>query len=486
MPARVRPRTLPLLILLLGACRAGGLIHDAPAPATTSEVPRTHMWVDASGSMPGDGTRERPLRSLAEALSRPGPLTVHLAPGLYVGPFTLPEGARLEGAGPSTVLHLPGAEGTVLRAGRGAALEDLAVQGGAWGLEVKGGARLERVAFSGQRTGAVRVEAGRLEVEGARFDASVSETVGVLLEGATEARIRGSAFTGPFRRAVRVVGEGARGVLEDARFSGPVTAVGVQGGAAEVRRAEAEGGRGAAFSVVEGVLVLEDVRVRGHEFGVSAMQARKVEVRGFTSLRAERAGLGLAQSRGVLEDVVVQGSGSYGAVQLTASDMEVRRLRVDGVAEYGLVAVRGKLRLRGATFTRVHSADGVTGDGLHLRQVEADVEDVVVRGVAGACVLAAQNARVVLRDAELADCKQAALAVDTLARLEASGVEVRGGGTALAALNDGELRVDALAAGGLAEGLVGAECEGQTRVRLGRVRSEDVRGADAPCVERAR
>lgn len=471
----MRLRTFFPLILLLGACRAGGLIHDGPAPATTSEVSRTHMWVDAAGG-----------RSLAEALARPGPLTVHLAAGLYVGPFTLPEGVRLEGAGPATVLHVPGGEGPVLRAGQGATLADLAVRGGAWGLEVTGGARLERVDFSGQGTGAVRVEAGRLEVEGARFDASGSETVGVLLEGASgpEALIRGSAFTGPFRRAVRVVGEGARVTLEDARFSGPVTAVGVQGGDAVVRRAQAEGGRGAAFSVVEGGLVLEDVRVRGYEFGVSAMQARKVEARGFTSLQAERAGLGLAQSRGVLEDVVVRGSGSYGAVQLTASDMEVRRLRVDGVAEYGLVAVRGKLRLRGATLTRVHSADGVTGDGLHLRQVQADVEDVVVRGAAGACVLAAQNARVVLRDAELVDCGQAALAVDTLARLEASGVEVRGGATALAALNDGELRVDALAASGLAAGLVQAGCEGHTRVRLGRVRSEDVRGADAPCVER--
>ncbi len=479
--------TLPLLILLLGACRAGGLIHAPPPPRPTSEVPRTHMWVDAAWWRPGDGTRERPLRSLAEALARPGPLTVHVAPGLYAGPFTLPQGVRVEGAGPSTVLHVEGAEAPVLRADKGAALADRVGQGGAWGMESAGGVRLERVEFSGQRTGAVRVEAGRLEVEGSRFDASVSETVGVLLEGAgREARIRGSAFTGPYRRAVRVVGAGARVVLEDARFSGPVTAVGVQGGEAEVRRAWAEGGRGAAFSVVEGALTLEDVRVRGHEFGVSAMQARKVEVRGFSSLRAERAGLGLVQSKGVLEDVVVRDSGSYGAVQLTASDMEVRRLRVDGVAEYGVVAVRGKLRLRGAAITRVRSADGITGDGLHLRQVDADVEDVVVRGTAGACVLAAQNARVVVRDLELVDCAQAALAVDTLARLEATGVEVRGAGApALAALNEGQLRVDVLTASGLAEGLVWAECGGQTRVRLSRVRSEDTRGAEAPCVERA-
>ncbi|MFP2925708.1 hypothetical protein ACLESO_10905, partial [Pyxidicoccus sp. 3LG] len=39
--------------------------------------------------------------------------------------------------------------------------------------------------FSGQRTGAVRLTSGRLEVEGASFEASVSETTGVLVEGAS-------------------------------------------------------------------------------------------------------------------------------------------------------------------------------------------------------------------------------------------------------------------------------------------------------------
>jgi hypothetical protein len=446
------------------------------------------VWVDAAGWRPGDGTRERPLRSLAEALARPGPLTVHLAPGTYPGPFTLPGGVRVEGRGAGSVLFAHGPDAPVLRAGGDAVLVDLAVVGGAWGLEVTGGGRVrvERVGFSGQRAGAVRVEAGRLEAEAARFEASVSETTGVLLEGAAvEARLAGSAFTGPYRRAVRVRGAGARVQVEDARFSGPVSAVGVDGGHAEVRRATAEGGRGSAFSVVEGALVLEDVRVTGHEYGVSAMQARRLEVRGFTSARAERAGLGVVRSRAVLEDVVVQGSGEFGGIQQVGGEVEVRRFRVEGAVEYGLVAVQGTLRARDGTITRVRSSgDGIAGDGLHLRQVEADVEGVVVDGVAGTCVLVAQDARVVLRDAELSGCAHAGLSVDTLGRLEATGVEVRGGGTALAAMGEGQLRADALTASGLKEGLVWAECQGDTRVRLGRVRSEDERGLSAPCVER--
>lgn len=476
MPACVRfPTFLPLLLVLC-TCR-GATPPREPPP---SEVTRTHVWVDAAGWKPGDGSRVRPLRSLAEALARPGPLTVHLAAGTYTGPFTVSRGTRVEGQGATSVLYAEGPDVPVLRAGGDSALVDVDVRGGGWGLEVTegGGVRLERVGFSAQRTGAVRVAAGRLEVQASRFEAAVSETTGVLVEGASaSARIVGSAFTGPFRRAVRVRGSDARVELEDARFSGPVSAVGVDGGHAEVRRAVAEGGRGSAFSVVEGGLVLEDVRVTGHEYGMSAMRARKLEVRRFTSVRAERAGLGVVQSQGVLEDVVVRDSGDFGGIQQVGGALEVRRFRVEGAKEHGLVALQGKLRARDGTFT------GVRGDGLHLRRMEADVEGVVMRDVAGTCVLAAEGARVVLRDAELAGCGHSGLMVDALARLEATGVEIRGAETALAAMGGGELSVDALTATGLKEGLVWAECDGPTRVRLGRVRSEDPRGRSAPCVE---
>ncbi|TQF10464.1 hypothetical protein FJV41_39395 [Myxococcus llanfairpwllgwyngyllgogerychwyrndrobwllllantysiliogogogochensis] len=555
------------MILTLGACRGPGLPVGGGATPGREQV-RVEVWVDAAWWRPGDGSRERPLRSLAEALARPGPLTVHLAAGAYRGPFTLPEDVRLEGEGPGTVLLVETPQGTVLRAagpsggGEGPAsdgqrvpppispgsqglpfrpaghggfplsplgvrgsvavssgsplkatdpqdlsspatgtggvlLRNLEVRGGTWGLEVTGGGRVlvENVGFSGQRQGAVRVTSGRFDAVDARFEATVSETVGVLLDAPEEAPsppssrdawLRGTSFTGPFRRAVRVRGAESRVLLEDVRFTGPVTALGMDGGHAEVRRAVSEGGRGAAFSVVEGSLVMEDVRVRGHELAVSAMRALRLEVRGLFSVGAERAGLGVVASRGVLlEDVVVRGSGSHGAFQLTGSEVEARRLHVEDAAEYGVVAVGGSLKLTGGTVVGVRAVDGITGDGLHLRQVRADVEGVVIRRTTGACVLAAQNARVYLRDAELEQCGQAALLVDTLARLDATGVEARDSGeTVLAAMGDGDLRVDALLIRGASQGLIWAECTGDTRVRLGRIRTEDRRGEEAPCVER--
>ncbi|WP_240359030.1 hypothetical protein [Pyxidicoccus trucidator] len=543
------PTFLPLILVLCTCQRAAP--RDAPPPGGT----RTHLWVDAAESGPGlgDGSQARPLRSLAEALARPGPLTVHLGPGTYPGPFTLPEGVRLEGNGADSVLAVDGKDAPVLRAGRDAELVKLAVRGGGWGLEVTGGGRvrLERVDFTGQRTGAVRVEAGQLVVESGTFVATVAETTGVLVEGGplepesgasgegaspasgpgptaaegaptasapgasaeakvppepralprpeaparapqgsallpavAEARITRGTFTGPYRRAVRIRGTRARVELEDVRFSGPVSALGVDSGHAEVRRAVAEGGTGSAFSVVDGTLVLEDVRVTGHEYGLSAMNARRLDVRGFFSEGARRAGLGVVRSTGVLEDVRVKDSGEFGGLQFVGGDMEVRRFEVNGSAEYGLSALSGKLRLRRGSITGVTSGDGAAGDGLHLRQVDADVEAVRVRDVAGACVLAAQDARVVLREADLRGCQRAGVAVDTLAKLEAPSLEVHKSGVALSAMGGGELRVDDLSASDLSEGLAWTECKGATRVRLEHVRAADVRGLSAPCVER--
>jgi len=499
MAACVRFRTsLPLILLLSCASRNPPLREDPP-PACG----RTLIWVDPAGEGPGDGSRARPLNSLTEALARPGPLTVRLAPGRYVGPFMLPPGACLEGGGAGVVLEGLAPDGPVLRVGQSASVSDVVVKGGGWGLDMASGAevRLTRVGFWGQHSGAVRVRAGRLDVEGGQFEAPSPAAVGIWVESeqapgavstlpdgslvaSAEARIRKSVFKGPYRRAVRVRGAGGVALVEDTRFSGPATAVGVDGAHAEVRRSRSEGGDAAGFSVMDGTLLLEHVEVTGHEYGVSAMRARGLDVHHFTSTRAVRAGMGLSMSRARLRDIVVRDSGAYGGLQFVGGDLDVQRIQLEGSAEYGLMALRGKLRLRDASITGVRTADGVGGDALHLRQLEADVKGVVVRGAQGACVLAAQDARVSLRDADLESCGHVGLLTDTLARMDAKDVRIRGAATALGALGDGELRVDGLTATGLLDGLVQAGCGGATQVLLGAIRSDDTRGASAACVHR--
>jgi len=472
------PRPLVPVLLVIAACRPSSLPPPSPPP------PGAEVWVDGARREGGDGTRERPFRSLAEGLAvRPAP-TVHIAPGLYAGPFLLPADAHLVGVGESTVLYGEGRE-PVVRMEAGASLERLTVQGGGWGVETAGTLKLDRVAFSGQREGAVRLTSGgRLVAERVQFEASISETVGVLLDGPVSAQVKGSTFLGPWGQGVSSRG-GAEAVLEEVSFQGAVIALEQEGGRVRLRRVTVEQGRGPGLLVREGSLEVEDGLVVGHEYGLASYGA-KLEVRGFTSVKAERAGLGLTRSTGRLEDLQVRQSGNFGALQLVDSDMEVRELRVDEVDAYGVLATRGKLRLRNATLTRLSAKEGYTGDGLHLRGVVADIEGVQVRGVPGAGVLAAQGAEVTLREVTLSQCKLAGLTVESLARVKAVGLEVRDTeGPALAVMRDGDVSVDALTASGLGDGLVWAECEGATRVHLGRLETEDRRGLSAPCIDTA-
>ncbi|XXF79505.1 hypothetical protein P2318_07050 [Myxococcaceae bacterium GXIMD 01537] len=471
-----------LFIAALAACRAPVSVGP-PGVEPPGPAPRAEVWVDGSARVGGDGSRARPHRGLVEALAgAPRPATVRVAPGLYAGPFVLPPGVRVEGVGATTVLYVEGL-GTVARAEGGAELVGLVLQGGAWGLEGAGPLRLEGVSFSGQREGAVRLTEGRLVARASRFEAGVSESVGLRLEGRVAAEVRDSAFAGPYRDAVRAEG-GAEVLLEDVRFQGPVTAVRQEGGRTHLTRVSVEGGRGPAVWVVEGAVRLESVAVTGHEFGL-ATHGAEVEARDFTSVRAERAGLALVRTRGRLEGIVVRDSGRFGGLQLVDSEVSLTGFRVDGADAYGLHASRGRLTARDGVLTRLRSSEGVFGDGLHLRGVIAEVEGLTVRGAPGAGVLAAQGAEVRLRDVSLSGCQQAGVVVETLASVRADGVEVSGSaGPALAVLRDGVLQVDALTSRGAAEGLLWAECEGETRVRLGRFQAEDSRGLSGPCVER--
>ncbi|WP_223642801.1 DUF1565 domain-containing protein [Corallococcus sp. EGB] len=495
-------RLLPWLLVLLCACSRP---TSRPQPQAAAE-----LWVDGAASN-GDGTRERPLRTLTEALARPGPKRVHLAAGRYEGPVQLSEGTRLMGEGPGTVLAGTGPGMTVVDASRDTAVEALQVAGGDWGMEARGPVQVHAVTFRSQARGAIRLAAGSLEGRSLRFEAgagSQSRTcslldttlpaeppsteapdgLGVLVEAAAPGDaapsliLRDGVFVGPYERAVRARG-GATVRLEGVCFQGPRMALSQEGGAAEVERARASGGAGTAFSTVEGALTLVDVRVQGHEYGVTANRAR-VSVRGFTSEHATRAGLGLTATSGLLEDVAVKDAGSYGALQLTASDLEVRRFRLEGSREYGVVALQGRLRLRDGVITGVSTADGVAGDGLHLRQVEADVDTVSVQGAKGSCVLASQHARVTLQKARLSGCGLAGLAVDTQATLESRNIDVRDtAGSVVLAIEGGQLQVESLTAKDARGELVSTDCEEQTRVHLRHVDSSTTRGLRSPCVQ---
>src|SRR5688572_19952962 len=60
-----------------------------PRPPVESPAER---WVDASAPDGGDGSQSRPHRTLLPLLSSAD--VIHLAPGVYDGPFLLPSGTR--------------------------------------------------------------------------------------------------------------------------------------------------------------------------------------------------------------------------------------------------------------------------------------------------------------------------------------------------------------------------------------------------------
>lgn len=455
--------------LVLSACHsrpARNLLTPAPAPPGGPGV--EEVWVDGTSPAGGTGSRERPYASPREVLERKAadrPLRVHLAPGRYPGPLVLAagwewvgEGAVLVGEGDGPVVSAPG----------GVWLRGVELHGGAWGLEAGGTVRLESVRFTGQGTGGLRMTAGELSVADGRFEAAAPEAVGLRLEAAN-ARLRETSFQGPFRRAVEM--RGGRLEVEGAQVSGARTGFHLAEGEARLTRVAVSGGREVGIFAHHATLRLEDVSLTGYEFGLQTREATLSASRLLAS-HPLRAGVSLLSTTGLLAHSEVVGSGDFGAVSLLGSNMELRELKVSRAESYGIVATRGRLRLESVSISQVTSREGDAGDGLHLRDVEVEARAVTVRDVAGAGVLAAQGARVALHDVTLLSCRTAGVWSETLAEVTSrQGLRIGASrGPALVAMVNGVMRLEDLTVEDNAGGLLAADCAGDTRVTLGRVR----------------
>lgn len=466
-------RAIALLALLAATCQRGAEPPRPPPPPPVAE-----LWVDGSAPEGGDGSRERPIKALGQALAgSPRPLWIHLASGLYPGPFELAGGVALEGVG-TVVLHADA--GVVVRASGVTSFAGLTIQGGATGIESDGELVLERVALSGQREVALRMTRGSARLERAQFQASVSETRGLVLEGGTTAAVRDSAFLGPYRRAVDARG-GSELTVEGCRFDGPVTGLNQVEGRATVRRSAFSGGRGAAIFSASGALRLEDVRVHGHEYALQARKAWQLRVRGFASDGAERAAIALLESRAEIEDALLLGSGSFGAVQLIASEVSLRRFWIHRAEAYGVVARGGTLTLTDGVVSRVTDPGDGAGDGVLLRQTTARIEAVSILDAAGSGLHAAEAARVQVRAMTLERCRWGGVLAETLAQVEGASVIVRSSAAAVVVPDEARVRLDALVAERSGQGPIWAECARGADVALVRSRSDGAPLPHSPC-----
>ncbi len=465
---------LAALAACAGPAKTGGLVTPTPEVA-----PPLERWVNPGVPLSGDGSREKPFKSLEEALQGvSGPAVLHLATGMYRGPFRTPAGLRIEGSR-ATLLYVESGDEVFAPQGD-LALSNLVVQGGRVGIRSSHRLELDRVELSGQRMTAVAMKGGLLRARNSIFAGTLSETVGVHAVGPTTVELTGASFTGAFRRAV-LTEEGAVLKIGSSRFEGPATAVHAVRTDAVLQDVEVSGGRGTGIFAAGGVLKLSSVRVFGHEYAVLARDGARVEATDLSCVRPDRAGIGLVEATGRLERVLIVETGSYGAIHQVGGQLELRGFFIRAADAYGINVAAGRLVAEDGAIVGVGDTGGGAGDGIHLRRSRARISGVSVLGTVGSGILAAEGSEVALRDLVLERNKWGGVLAETGARVEATSIAVRDSSSAIAVPGAALVKVDAVTALDAAQGLVWAECSQGAEVQLARTPGAAIK-TTVPCV----
>jgi hypothetical protein len=461
----------------------------AAAPLVSNRSSRPELeewWVDGSSAPGGSGTAERPFKSLDAALARAGhsPARIHLAAGLYRGPFH-PAGST-EMLGYGAVVLFDEGSGVVLTPQGSLELKNVIIQGGEVGIQSAVELRLSGVSFSGQRKLGVRLRSGRLLANGVVFSAGVSEATAVRIEASARAELNRCTFQGPYRRALELIAP-ARVEVTDCAFDGPVTGLHQIGGSAAVRRTRFSGGRGPAVFCAQGNLELLDVDVFGHEYALQGGEGSTVHVLRFSSVGAERAGIALTRATAHLEEVTTIDSGSFGAVQLVGSNVVLRRFRFQHPEAYGLSGRQSTVSVSDGAISDVTDHGGSAGDGIQLRQCRGSIESVSILRTAGAGLLAAEDSSLTLRDFSVDRCHWGGVIAETLARVQGSSWTIRNcDAPAVAVPEAAQIDVEVLRSEHNAQGLFWVEPARGGKLRVWCATEDGSRASPSPCADLAR
>ena len=433
--------------------------------------------MDGSAAPGGDGSAAHPFRTLAAA---PGKGRVRLATGVYPGGLLL-EDVELV-AGKAVVFAAPAGSPCVRTRGT-VRLQGLHLQGGSAGLVVESGrTKAEDIAFSGQRGPAVEVQSSaELVLSGSTLQASVSGFPGVRVLPGARVELRTVRIRGPFQRAVDAAGPAALR-LSGVKVQDAVTGFWLSGGAASLESVEVSGGRGPGLYVAGGALQLRQVTVSGHEYGLLSGGDATLDVRGFDSTGAERAGVALVRTRGVLEKVRVESAGSLAGVQLVSSEVRIHGLELVGGRSSGLLSRSSQLTLEDATFVGPRAQDPIDGDAVQIRAGRASLARLRIQDCSGIGLLAAEGATVTVARSSVRRAGVAGLSVETEARLTATEVLVEGTqGPAVLVDARGTAELHALTARANRDGAVWAECSKGAQVVIDGW-TGDVAPAAAACI----
>ncbi|MBX7114249.1 MAG: hypothetical protein K1X64_07920 [Myxococcaceae bacterium] len=463
---------LALTLLVFLSCTRAVPEVDLPKP-------QREVWVDASALGPGDGTAERPFKTLPATLS--SDTHVRLRTGMYAGPFTLPPDVMLSGEG-NVVLYAENSPVTV-HAVR-ARLEGLAIQGGTTGLEVTEAVQAERVQFSGQRERAVVARRGAsVRFSDASFDGTVAGTDGLVLEPGARASLAKLFFTGAFRRAIDCAE--ASLTLKEARLLGPKEAVHAVNGSVALEQVTVAGGQGPAIFVAGVTGSMKRIEVQGHEYGLLGREST-LDIDGFLSVRAQTAGMALTQSKLGLQNARFEDSGSYAAVGLLQVEANLRGLDIKRAQAFGVFWRDGKGSLDDAkiyTVTAESAGSGATGgDAVHLRGVDADLRHIDVRDAQGSGLFATMTAKVNVDDLACNRCDYGVVLVERYATVTAKKLKsAYSKVSALSVPDVGFLEVFDIDADSAPGTLLYAECSQGAKVLL-HEKGINTTWTESPCV----
>jgi hypothetical protein len=406
------------------------------------------LYVDVAAAPGGDGTRERPLASLAAALTGSGARTAALRAGTYDGQAVLTAGASIVGACAERTI-LRGRAGSpptsaIAVSGAGTRVRSVTVTGdGAGILAYEGSLALEdviidRVMVGGLVTlGAVDITARRLAVRAIRGDASSDPWgYGIVLGSGSHADIRDVSVHATEGTGIVVSDAGTVLEASDVLITEAATNAADYGGGLRVELSGAAHlERVALLATSEcGAVVTDDAELtmidahiattrahRGRGCGVSVQGSSRGDLSRIVVSDAPHAGIIAAQgSTLVLRDAVIHGvrpteeRPDVGqALVIDASTATIERLSIDGSIDFGVVIVAGTVELTDVAIgsTSSNATTGFFGRGLHVDEGsdlhavrlaiedsrEAHVvvaassfrgEDVLLRGVAErACAL---------------------------------------------------------------------------------------------------
>ena len=397
------------------------------------------LQVQAGAALGGDGSSPRPFARIADALhAAPAGATITIGAGLYEEQLELTQPVSLHGVEGAVLAAPPGAP-VALRIGAAVTLEQLTIQGGRLGIEVAAGsARLSHLHLRGQASAALAVGAGA-HAQGSDIEVqcSVASAVGLRVEGTAEL-IR-LTLTGPFRRAVEVVGGRLR--ASALTLSDAVTGLHLSHGHAELHGLEVRDVRGSALFADGSAVTVQDAVVRGGELDFEVRGGTVLTLTGAVLAGASQGAIAGVQSSLRVRDTVCIGPYSHAAIEVVGGDASLEDVRLSRPGEQGVLGRLAQLRYARLTVDQARANPDDGGNALFVYDCQLQGVELLARGCEGPAVESQLgHGRIVSTVVERAGL--AGVALEHGAALEILGLEVSGGrGAGLACIESSQARL---------------------------------------------